>query len=415
MPVFIPRIAKDVSRNGRKLYENIQVRSDGKYRVHIRWTRRNGERYEVDKVFATIEQARNYRDAAYDDYNRSESGQSVRPHSWVTEGGPTFEQIYQELVQSEWPPGDKNKRQYAQLINDYVLPEVGNLPVKTVTVLDLKNLIRKLFFNQVPAQRSAKVQKLVYPSIAMAQRLKIALSQFYLHAVEREYVEENRVREVRIRWSKWLEERGDVLQLDDEQDEVPAHQKYLSPGQRKALLAAAEGTAGLAPMLLMDRLGLRPREALALRKRDFDFSTCTVCIFRQHVGGGKFGPTKTRKRRTIPVPPSLLKWVQQLPASVIAPICPNSDGGFLDDRRYRREFENARDLVRLDDPKFPVAATPYWLRHSWCSRMLNEVKESPVVVASVSGHDVKVLLDYYAHADNTAQRRMMDASDDFNA
>jgi hypothetical protein len=47
--------------------------------------------------------------------------------------------------------------------------------------------------------------------------------------------------------------------------------------------------------------------------------------------------------------------------------------------------------------------------------MLNEVKESPVVVASVSGHDVKVLLDYYAHGDDIAQRRMMDASDDFNA
>jgi len=415
MPVLIPRVAKDVSRNGRKLYENIQVRSDGKYRVHIRWTRRNGERYEVDKVFATIEQARNFRDAAYDDFNRSEGGQSVRPHSWVTESGPTFEQIYLELVQSEWPPTDKNKRQYAQLVSDYVLPEVGNLPVKTVTVLDLKNLIRKLFFNQVPAQRSAKNQRFVYPSVAMAQRLKIALSQFYVHAVEREYVNANPVREVKIRWSKWAEERGEILQLDDEHDEMPAHRKYLSPDQRKALLDVASGTAGFAPILLMDRLGLRPREALALRKGDFDFSTGSVCIFRQHVGGGKFGPTKTRKKRTIPVPPSLLTWVHQLPGADTAPICANSDGGFLDDRRLRREFEDARERVRSVHLDFPAGATPYWLRHSWCSRMLNEVRESPVVVASVSGHDVKVLLDYYAHPDNTAQRRMMDASDGFNA
>ena len=414
MPVFVPRIAKDVTRNGRKLYENIQMRSDGKYRVHIRWTRRNGARFEIDKVFATIEQARNFRDAAYDDFNRSEGGQSVRPHSWVTESGPTFEQIYQELLQSEWPPTDKNKRQYAQLISDYVLPEVGNLPVKTVSVLDLKNLIRKLYFNKVPAQRSAKVPNLVYPSIAMAQRLKIALSQFYLHAVERKYVAANPVREVKIRWSNWAEERGDILQLDDENDGT-AHRKYLSPDERKALLDAASGTAGYAPMLLMDRLGLRPREALALRKKDFDFPARTVCIFRQHVGGGTFRSTKTRKKRTIPVPPSLLQWIQQRPGLDNAPICANSDGGYLDDRRLRREFEAARERVLSVHPEFPAGATPYWLRHSWCSRMLNEVKESPVVVASVSGHDVKVLLDYYAHPDNTAQRRMMEASDDFNA
>jgi integrase len=415
MPVIIPRVAKDVSRNGHKLYENIQVRSDGKFRVHIRWTRRNGERYEVDKVFSTLEQARNFRDAAYDDFNRSESGQSVRPHSWVMEGGPTFEQIFLELVVSEWPSTDKNKRQYAQLISDYVLPVVGNLPVKTVTVLDLKNLIRKLFFSQVPAQRSAKNPKLVYPSIAMAQRLKIALSQLYSHAVDQEYVKVNPVREVKIRWSKWAEQRGDDLHLDDEHDDAPGHRKYLSPDQRKALLDAASGTAGFAPMLLMDRLGLRPREALALRKRDFNVSARTVCIFRQHVGGGKFGPTKTRKRRTIPVPPSLLIWVYHLSVSDAAPICMNSDGGFLDDRRFRHEFESARERARAVAPDFPAGATPYWLRHSWCSRMLNEVKESPVVVASVSGHDVKVLLDYYAHPNNTAQRRMMDASDDFNA
>jgi hypothetical protein len=47
--------------------------------------------------------------------------------------------------------------------------------------------------------------------------------------------------------------------------------------------------------------------------------------------------------------------------------------------------------------------------------MLNEVKESPVIVAAVSGHDVKVLLDYYAHPDDSSKRRMMDASEDFNA
>lgn len=84
MPVFVPRIANDVTRNGRKLHENIQMRSDCKYRVCIRWSLRNATRFEADRVFAAIEQARNSRDAAYDAFNRSESNQSVRSRNRAT-------------------------------------------------------------------------------------------------------------------------------------------------------------------------------------------------------------------------------------------------------------------------------------------------------------------------------------------
>jgi integrase len=415
MSIYIPKIAKDFSFNGTKKYENIQIRADGKYRVHVRWTRQNGERYEKDKIFSRLAEARSFRDATYDDFNRLESGISIHEHAWVRDTGTTVAQVYSEIIKSEWSRKDKSQKQYAQLINDYVLPKIGNLPMKKTSVGDLKRLIKEFFFSEIRAQRSAEIPRSVYPSVALAQRLKIALSQFFQFAVENEIIERNPVREVKIRWTKLSEDRARDKVGNEDPEERYAHHKYLSKSIRAELLESARATPAYPPLLLMDRLGLRPREALALRKVDFLISEGSVRISQQYIGGGKFSPTKTRKDRTIPIPKSLLDWVKSLQIAEDEPICQNSEGGFLDERRFRRVFHVARELAASKNVDFPTEVTPYWLRHSWCSRMLNEVKESPVIVAAVSGHDVKVLLDYYAHPDDSAKRRMMDASEEFNA
>ncbi len=77
-----------------------------------------------------------------------------------------------------------------------------------------------------------------------------------------------------------------------------------------ALLAVVKGDYWEVFIRLCLNMGLRKGEALALQWADIDFKTSTVKIsksFSKFGGGGKMGPTKGRRNRVIPLPPSMAK------------------------------------------------------------------------------------------------------------
>ena len=142
--------------------------------------------------------------------------------------------------------------------------------------------------------------------------------------------------------------------------------------------------------------GLRPGEALALRWRSIQERTVLV---EAAVAMGEIGPTKTRRARTVrllrPLARDLAEWQMRCgrPDDDVL-IFPGHDGGPWSLSMYqnwrRRFFDRAAEAVGIE------GARPYDLRHSFVSLLIHEGR-NVVDVARQAGHAPTMALNTYAH------------------
>jgi integrase len=133
--------------------------------------------------------------------------------------------------------------------------------------------------------------------------------------------------------------------------------------------------------------GLRPQEARALRWGQVRDRTLVV------------NASKTGRRRTVrllgPLATDLAAWRMACgrPADTV-PVFPGQDGEPWSEAAFqswrRRTFDRARAVAAAQD------ATPYTLRHSFCSLLLAEGR-SVVYVARQLGHRASLTTDTYGH------------------
>ncbi len=179
------------------------------------------------------------------------------------------------------------------------------------------------------------------------------------------------------------------------------------------LLADAVGPWWRPFVLVLAYCGLRPGEAIALRRRHLDdLGRLTIeGAITEHKGRLVEGDTKTHRSRLVQVPESVLQELRvHIDQHVVdrpdAPIFSASDGSMMRLSNWRhRIWQPAVERAEL-----PSSATPYVLRHTAASLMAQQ--GVPVSTAAAAlGHDPAIYLRTYAHLYPGDLRSAADAMD----
>jgi len=164
--------------------------------------------------------------------------------------------------------------------------------------------------------------------------------------------------------------------------------------------------------------GMRPGEYLALQWKDVDHISGAVAVRRALAqsaeGSWKFEEPKTaRSRRSIPLPPSVIKALHSHRRRQAVEILAAGPGYTNHDLVFAAENGSPlaiRNLVRRHfKPILKAAGLPssfrlYDLRHS-CATLLLSAGENPKIVAERLGHaSVTMTLDVYSHVLPDMQR-----------
>lgn len=171
--------------------------------------------------------------------------------------------------------------------------------------------------------------------------------------------------------------------------EMPKRPKALSPVQVERIRAHLPTVRDALIVGLMAYAGLRPEEVFALDCADVG----NVIVIDRAWTAGQLKPTKTNKRRTIePIAPLQEELRAFLPkVSVPGEVAfPADRGGRISLRNWRaRTFYPACE-------KAGVKATPYDLRHTYCSLLAHEGR-SAIFIAQAMGHSLTETQRHYTH------------------
>jgi len=166
-------------------------------------------------------------------------------------------------------------------------------------------------------------------------------------------------------------------------------------------------------VLVLAYCGLRPGEAIALRRRHLDDLGRLMVegAVTEHRGQLIEGDTKTHRARLVQVPASVLNELKlhverHVPEDPDAPIFSAPDGSLVRLSNWRhRVWQPAAEEADL-----PPDATPYVLRHTAASLMAQQ--GVPVSTAAAAlGHDPAIFLRTYAHLYPGDLRTAADAMD----
>jgi len=165
------------------------------------------------------------------------------------------------------------------------------------------------------------------------------------------------------------------------------------------LVADAVGQWWRPFVLVLAYCGLRPGEAIALRRRHLDdFGRLTIeGAVTEHRGRLVEGDTKTHRSRLVQVPESVLQELkvhlrEHVADRPDAPIFSAPDGSMVRLSNWRHRIWQPA----IEQAGLPPGATPYVLRHTAASLMAQQ--GVPVSTAAAAlGHDPAIYLRTYAH------------------
>jgi integrase len=277
---------------------------------------------------------------------------------------------------------------YTDLINLYIIPKIGQIKVKELKTYHIQNVYDKMLKSGL-GSRTVR-----YAHSVLNTGLK--------NAVNSELLSINPC------------DRCELPKLAKKEKE------YLTLNQAKQFIEACrEVENGLLCELLL-LTGLRPSEALALRWTDIDTNNLTISIQRKVIyklngaGGYEFNKTKTAKSaRMLPVEQDLLtrllkhkkeqnKFILQKGEKYkrLGLIFASESGTPIQQRNFRR-----RTFTKiLEKAGITSAITPYSLRHSFASLMLQN-GENLKVIGDYLGHSsITITADTYSHVTPVMKR-----------
>jgi len=136
--------------------------------------------------------------------------------------------------------------------------------------------------------------------------------------------------------------------------------------------------------------GLRPSEALALRREDVDLpdSGWGLLRVRRALVAGVESATKTGETRDVPIPPKLIALLRDHLGDNIGLMFLTSNGTPPDPDNWRRALRRAARTVGA------TSVSPYTFRHLHATQMVNAGVPIPEA-ARRSGHTVQTFMGYY--------------------
>jgi integrase len=294
---------------------------------------------------------------------------------------------------------DKSMKTREANFRNYIVPLWGDCSIKRLTT--------DLIEEKIAGLRSSLTGKpLAGCSI---NRVLSVLSDFYSYLVNEGLVQGNPVREVE-RYNAGPESPRSILSAEEVARLFPGvlweiQSNVLLPDTHDRLIAVWRTQRYVCAFLILKDAGLRPGELLALRWRDWDAETCFFPILRaiesgtrNREKGTKTGATKPAiiTERTAEEIETLRRKVKPGPDDFI--FC-NCHGIPYDTHRLSWNFREGVKRAGLNRPEL----TPYWLRHTFNTRMLEVLPDD--IVGHLMGHNTESMRRHYRHADRESLRR----------
>jgi len=273
----------------------------------------------------------------------------------------------------------KTFRSYQQVVRLYLIPLLGDIRIDKLTPLAIQAAYNKMT-EQGLSPRTVR----------------------YAHAILRNALEQA---------ARWQMLRQNPAQHVDLPRQKKQEMQALSPAEAKRFLEAAVFNRWGVLFELMLNTGLRPGEALGLKWTDIDFDKGRLHVQRSlsRPRGDHWQltePKTARSRRTIPLPPSMLKSLREHKKSQLEERLSAGesykDRGFVFATGTGEPLENRNVISQYFKPLLKQAGLPetirlYDLRHT-CATLLLAAGENPKVVSERLGHaSVTLTLDTYSH------------------
>ncbi len=352
---------------------------NGKIYARFTYTDSTGKRREV------WEQAESKSDAK-ERVKALERKYKSAPESFEFQG--TLDQYLDKwLASSKQNVGGRTYQDYVNYLRLHVRPTLGKKKLSTLRPLHIQELVDALRDKPLAPRTVRHAHSILYRALAQA-----------------------------VKWGVLATNPAAAVNLPKQ---VRKEMKCFTPEEAGKFLDACEGTRfGLVFELALVS-GMRPEEYLALTWPDVDFQKNTVTVQRVIVWERwtkekYFAEPKTNKsRRTIPLPPYLMRKLQEHRKAQL-------EYKLKQGEKYKNEynlvFTSERGTVvslhnlqrRHFKPLLKTAEVPnirlYDLRHS-CATLLLAAGENPKVVSERLGHASIVLtLDTYSHVLPTMQQ-----------
>ena len=286
----------------------------------------------------------------------------------------------------------KSHERYAEIVENFLAPALGNLPIAKVTPVD----IQKAYNNWATGGRRDRKSGGLSPRTRrhIHRILRSSLSR----AVEQQVIARNPADVFRKRLPKV--ERRELLTLSTEQS--------------VQLLDGIRHTRTYWPALIALATGMRRGEILGLRWKNVDLEGGTVRVvesIEQTKSGLRFKAPKSEKTRAITLPAFAIDELRRLKKQQAKEldmlglrsggqtlVCGQADGQPLQPRSLTHEF--TRLVGRLEDvPRVRF----HDLRHSHATQMLLAGVHPKVAQERLGHSTITTTLDLYSHVTETMQ------------
>lgn len=278
-------------------------------------------------------------------------------------------------------------KRYRELARVHIVPKFGTLKLSTLTAAQVQEWRQELLLSQ---------------SRSMASKIIRALSAILSNAMSIGAIAQNVAAGVKVGRLKREAEKI-----------VPPDRSDL-----KRLIKAASDTER--PLILTAiRTGLRSSELRGLRWQDIDLDAATVTVCQRADQWGEIGPPKSEAgRRTIPIPPELVKelkvWKLRSPPSKLGLAFPSTTGTPLrHNNLLRRLYFPLQVRAGLGVPRLDKAGAPmvdeegepiltgkygfHALRHAAASGWIESRIDLKRLQVWIGHENIQLTLDTYGH------------------
>lgn len=273
--------------------------------------------------------------------------------------------------------GDAWYKQTQGILNNHILPSIGDKRMKDVTASDIRRLMNsKSHFSESHQRKIAQI-----------------LLQIFDSAVENDIIVKVPTRKIKT-LSRGSQSRTRALSEEERALTLRVAEKYPEDGLF---------------FLIMLFCGCRPQEVARLEMRDYDKKDKTLRVRRARKADGSVGTPKSEAgSREIPVPTYLAERLDQLqrkPNELIVtsangrPLTKTSQKRLWNRFKRKMDIENGAKLFRNAIVKSTLAddLRPYCYRHTYCTDLQDA--GVPITVAQrLMGHsDIKTTAQIYTH------------------
>jgi len=280
---------------------------------------------------------------------------------------------------------DKSMVTRNAVMRNWIIPLWGDVNPKKLTV--------KL----IDSAMMGTMSRLTKRSLAGATRNRIlsVLSEMYVHLIEEGELRINPVRDV-VRCNSYPEQPRSALPLKEI--------RLLFPNDHAELFRIWRTQKYVCAFLILRDSGLRPGELVALRWRDWN----PDIKFFPILGAIESGSKKEKKTKTGATKPAILTDQAAAELEILRKkVKPNPDDYIFANKhnvpygtcRLTRNFREAVARAGINRPEL----TPYWLRHTFNSRLLET--SSTELVQLLMGHNTESMTKRYRHADSESLAR----------